>query len=124
MKKVKWLKRPEADNWVAANVYLGLLGYGKLPPTDLNRLTISTFKAKDILRASGHQLLHEGNEKVESKIENIKAGKRLSPVILVQTGPGDPLVIADGYHRICALYYVDKEVDIPCIIRALKTAKG
>jgi hypothetical protein len=31
MKKVKWLKRPEADNRVAANIYLGLLGLKPIP---------------------------------------------------------------------------------------------
>ena len=121
MKKVKWLERPTAKEWLAANVYLGLLGHGKLPPTDLNRLTIHKLKAKDILRASGLQLLRESNEKVESKIEKIEDGKRLAPIILVVTEPGKPLIIADGYHRICALYYVDKEVEIPCVIRTLKS---
>ena len=119
-KKVKWLKRPTDKEWFAANVYLGLLGYGHLPPTDLSRLKIYMFKAKDILRASGLQLLRESNEKVESKVAKIKHGKPLSPIILVRTKPGAALVIADGYHRICALYYFDKEVEIPCVIRTLK----
>lgn len=47
----------------------------------------------------------------------------MSPIILVRTKPGDPLLIADGYHRICALYYVDKEVEIPCVLRTLKATR-
>ena len=119
-KKVKWLKRPEAKNWLAANDYLGLLGYGHLPPTDLSRLKVQTFKAKDILRASGLQLLPESNKKVESKEEKINDGKPLSPIILVLTEPGNHLVIADGYHRVCAVYYVNQDAEIPCVIRNLK----
>jgi hypothetical protein len=25
-----------------------------------------------------------------------------------------PLVVADGYHRICASYHLDENADIPC----------
>ncbi|MFD2474257.1 hypothetical protein [Amycolatopsis silviterrae] len=46
--------------------------------------------------------------------------KALSPVLLVR-GHGHPgfataddLVIADGYHRVCASYHLDENADIPC----------
>jgi hypothetical protein len=25
-----------------------------------------------------------------------------------------PLVVADGYHRICASYHLDEDAEIPC----------
>jgi hypothetical protein len=44
----------------------------------------------------------------------------LSPVLLVRghTNPplhvNDDLVIADGYHRVCASHHLDENADIPC----------
>ena len=29
-------------------------------------------------------------------------------------GQGVPLVVADGYHRICAICYYDESAPIPC----------
>jgi hypothetical protein len=37
----------------------------------------------------------------------------LSPVLLVS---GDPLWIADGYHRICVSYHIDEKAEVPCRI--------
>lgn len=119
-KKVRWLKRPEAKDWLAANDYLHLLGYGKLPGANLDGLTVRSFMAKDILRASGVHLLSQGNEKVKSKAKKINDGKPLSPIILVLTEPGKPLLIADGYHRVCAAHYVNENTKIPCVVRMLK----
>jgi hypothetical protein len=31
-----------------------------------------------------------------------------------QAEAGVPLIIADGYHRICASYNLDEDADIPC----------
>src|SRR5260221_8426462 len=36
---------------------------------------------------------------------------KLSPVLLVV---GKPLIIADGYHRVCALHALSEDLDIPC----------
>lgn len=27
-----------------------------------------------------------------------------------------PLIAADGYHRVCASYWIDENTDIPCIL--------
>ena len=43
----------------------------------------------------------------------VKKGDKLSPVLLVQ---GEPLWVADGYHRICASYHLDEKVMVPCQI--------
>ena len=41
-------------------------------------------------------------------------GKALSPILLVrQSGK---VVIADGYHRLCAVYGFDEDAPIPCKI--------
>jgi hypothetical protein len=42
-------------------------------------------------------------------------GKQLSPVLLVRGTLGAyPLVIADGYHRVCAAYHTDENAEVPC----------
>jgi hypothetical protein len=116
-KKVRWLDRPEPDNWRSANTYLGLLGYGQSPLPGLPGLPVETLMAKDILRASGLQRLHQSNEKVESKVDKVNDGTPLSPLILLRGIPGvRPLIIADGYHRISALYVVDKEIEVRVVI--------
>ena len=63
-------------------------------------------KAKDLLRASSSPLLPPENFHVASDLAKTRSGERLSPVLLVRgvLGTGVPLVVADGYHRICASY--------------------
>lgn len=47
----------------------------------------------------------------------VDRGIKLSPVLLVRGSLGDyPLVIADGFHRICASYHLDQNAVIPCHI--------
>ena len=46
-------------------------------------------------------------------LKKIKQGSKLSPVLLVQ---GDPLWIADGYHRICVSYHIDEKEEVLCRI--------
>jgi hypothetical protein len=40
----------------------------------------------------------------------------LSPILLLRGDGEHPLVIADGYHRVCASYWIDENTDIPCIL--------
>lgn len=45
-------------------------------------------------------------------------GEHFAPVLLVRGDllAGRPLVVADGYHRICASYHVNEDTAIPCRI--------
>jgi len=76
----------------------------------------TTFKAKDILRASALALLPIDNPHVALDLSKIRAGKALSPILLVrgELTAGIVLQIADGYHRVCASYHTDENTDIPC----------
>jgi hypothetical protein len=40
----------------------------------------------------------------------------LSPILLLRASDRSPLVIADGYHRVCASYWTDENTDIPCVL--------
>ena len=73
-------------------------------------------KAKDILRASQPALLDEKNKHVTDALLKVSSGQSLSPILLLRGGDDHPLIVADGYHRVCASYWIDENADIPCIL--------
>jgi hypothetical protein len=66
-------------------------------------------------------LLSRDEPHVDADLKRIEKGKPLLPVLLVrgEMASGLPLVIADGYHRICAVCYFDENAPIPCWIVSL-----
>lgn len=110
-----WLKDPEDHNFPAAQDYLELQYSKEMSKFLVDRLrrepTIKK-KAKDILRASRLPLLKKSNIHVKSNLKKVKHGELLSPVLLVRNQ--NRLVIADGYHRVCAIYYLSEDLEIPC----------
>jgi len=116
---VSWLDQPADHDYPAAASYLALLA----APDEIKQwvAVLKTtpqlrFKAKDILRAARLALLPIDNPHVASDLKKIKAGKALSPILLVRgdLGSGIALQVADGYHRVCASYHTDENTDIPC----------
>src|SRR5260370_8751705 len=73
-------------------------------------------KAKDILRASQLALLGEDNKHVASDLRKVASGAALSPILLLRGNRDHPLIVADGYHRACASYWIDENTDIPSIL--------
>lgn len=115
MTEIKWLDKPEEHDYAAAEDYLSLLvdpWTAEDTARVLERATTTKRKAKDILRASGLKLLSDDNLHVAKDMTKAQFGKKLSPVLLVRTDLG--LQIADGYHRVCAVYHLDEDADIPC----------
>ncbi len=120
-KKIKttWLSKSEDHDYPAAMSYLGLLYDEKTLAMKVKKLRqahMSYFKAKDILRASGSPLLSVNNFHVKKDQEKILSRKKLSPLLLVRDTKNGKLVIADGYHRMCAVYFYDEDAVIPCKI--------
>jgi hypothetical protein len=117
MRTEHWKDQPEAQDYPAAQSYLSLLmdpgAATSLVAVLAAATTLEHFKAKDVLRASGLALLPTDNKHVASDLQKVKDGKKLSPVLLVR---GEPLLVADGYHRVCASYHLDENADIPCRI--------
>ena len=110
-----WLVKPETHDYPAAEDYLELLFSDKKIVDIIRKMKaakMDTKKAKDILRASGLPLLPMDNVHVKKNIEKVREGKKLSPVLLVRGG--EKLIIADGYHRVCAIYYLSEDLNIPC----------
>jgi len=77
---------------------------------------VTSFKAKDIFRASALSLLGVSNFHVEKDLKKIRNGRKLSPLLLVRDETHAKVVIADGYHRLCAVYSFDEDSMIPCKI--------
>jgi hypothetical protein len=52
---------------------------------------------------------------VQRDLKKIKKGTALSPILVVrgELDTGVAMQIADGYHRVCASYYIDENTDIP-----------
>lgn len=117
--EIKWLPAPEPHDYPAAKSYLRLLYDERTAVAHVDKLQrarMSKFKAKDIFRASRLSLLGISNFHVKKDRKKIKAGQFLSPLLLVRDDKNGKVVIADGYHRLCAVYSFDEDAVIPCKI--------
>ena len=116
---ITWLADVEEHNYPAAENYLLLMySVAEVPKliARLRKAEIVKFKAKDIFRASQLSLLGISNSHVEKDRKKIKNGTPLSPLLLVRDGKHGKVVIADGYHRLCAIYGFDEDAWIRCKI--------
>ncbi len=82
----------------------------------LRPAVVVSYKGKDIFRASALSLLGDSNSHVKSDQKKIEAGQALSPLLLVRDSAHGRVIIADGYHRLCAVYTFDEDAVIPCKI--------
>ncbi len=117
--KEHWKDEPDDHDFPAATDYLSLLFPERLASAVVDGLhTAPTIrrKAKDLLRASRLPLLPREDVHVKRDLKRVAKGQLLSPVLLVRgrAGLGTPLIVADGYHRICASYYLDEDADVHC----------
>ena len=114
--KIHWLDDVEDHDYPAAESYLSLV----LHPDDVDTVmsqfpyeVAKTFKAKDLLRASGLPLLVD-DVHVERDLHKISHGVSLSPILVVNSC--ETLYVADGYHRLCAAYQTSSDAEVPCKI--------
>ncbi len=116
-----WQLEPDAHDFPAARTYLSLICdpacAAKIVKL-LQRASTSSYQAKDLLRASRLPLLEETNKHVSQDLQKVASGQKLSPILLVRGRfeKNRDLVIADGYHRVCASYWLDENSVIPCRI--------
>ncbi|MGA8014787.1 MAG: hypothetical protein WCB85_02585 [Candidatus Dormiibacterota bacterium] len=116
-----WKDQPDEHDFPAAADYLSLVLEPKAVSAKVAALQAAPLthrKAKDLLRASRLPPLPPDNLHVRKDLAKVDGGQLLSPVLLLR---GDmetdvPLIVADGYHRICASYHLDEDADIPCRI--------
>lgn len=118
-KKIRWKSSPKGKDYEGVRDFLTLL----CSAGDADKLIARLVEAepieragKDLLRAAELPLLSEDDPHVSEDLKDIRKGKALAPVLLIR---GDlkkahSLVIADGYHRVCASYIVDEGSPISC----------
>jgi hypothetical protein len=124
MSDIKWLDTPEEHDYPNARSFLRLLLSPKQVDDVLERLAkadTTFFAAKDILRAAKLKPLGDLNLYVARDLKKIKNEVELSPILLVRgdLAVDSRLTIADGYHRVCAAYWHDEDVEVPCHIVGL-----
>jgi len=56
------------------------------------------------------------NLHVEKDRDKISKGRGLSPLLLLRDTQNGKVVIADGYHRLCAIYEFNEDALIHCKI--------
>jgi hypothetical protein len=117
--EIRWLEDADEDDYPAAESFLTLL-YDESAAAalvkSLRKARPIEIAAKDVFRASGMSLLGISNTHVEKDRKKIRARKKLSPLLLVRPDDRRHVVIADGYHRLCAVYSFDEDARIPCKI--------
>jgi hypothetical protein len=125
--KERWKESPDEHDYPAAEDYLSLVATPATAKALARRLRTAPLvrrKAKDLLRASRLPVLAPDNFHVAKDLKKVTKGKLLSPVLCVRgmMRLHVPLIVADGYHRICASYHLDEDADIPCRITDLGKA--
>jgi hypothetical protein len=120
-KAPRWSKRPVTDDYTAALEYLGLIfpaSQAKRLVTRLRNARPIKRAAKDLLRASSLPVLPPADAAVARDLKKIQKGKPLSPILLIQgdASIGAGLIVADGYHRICAAHHEDESAEVMCLM--------
>jgi len=119
IKSIQWLSLPEEHDYAASFSYLSLHfteSEVEKYVEHLKAAPITQFKAKDIFRASTLSLLGISNSHIKKDLQKIKNEESLSPILLVRNAVNMKLIIADGYHRLCAVYSLNEDAFIPCKI--------
>jgi hypothetical protein len=117
--KIKWLDKPEKHDYKAAESYLSLTmepAAAKGAAEALRDADMTSFAAKDIFRASSLSLLGVSDSHVEADRAKIIRDEKLSPLLLYRDKMNGKVIIADSYHRVCAVYKFDEDAMIPCKI--------
>ena len=119
--KLEWAEKGEAEDFDAAVKFLSLLcsdTKAKALVKSLRNSRLVEHAAKDLLRAAQLPLLPSDEPHVSEDLKRIQKGKGLAPVLLVRgdLASGLPLIVADGYHRICAVVYFDESAPVRCRI--------
>jgi len=110
--EIKWLPDVEEHDYPAAASFLGLIfndEYVKFIINNLKTAPITEFHVKDVIRASGLAPLPLTNFHVNKDLKKINDGKSLSPILLVRDEANGKVTIADGWHRVCAIYLTNED---------------
>ena len=114
---ITWQDDANPADYEAAGHYLALVDNQKnIDKTlaDLKAGTIVEYKATDLLRAAQLIVPKADDRPTREQIKKIKHGEPVSPVLLVRVPALRKVIVADGFHRICAAYRIDPDVVLHC----------
>jgi hypothetical protein len=117
--KINWLSSPVDSDYVSAERYLSLLFKPRKCRKLLRKLRaapMSEYPAKDILRASRTPMSEVAAFDWGRQQQQIREGEALGPILIVRQNDGAGLIIADGFHRMCALFAEDELIKVFCKI--------
>ena len=120
-RKPIWLPRQQAEDCGHARAYLDLLFAPRAAAAlskAFGKAKVQSHAAKDIVRAGRITPLPATNARVAQDLKKIAKGKKIPPILLVR---GDaardlPLVVADGMHRLSAVWHYDEADDVACVL--------
>jgi hypothetical protein len=117
--RLPWLPEPVEQDYVSAERYLSLMFKPKKCrrwAQALRAAPMAEYAAKDILRASRTPMAEVAAFDWQKQRDQIRNGEPLAPILLVRQDDGGQLIIADGFHRMCALFMEDELLKVPCKI--------
>jgi hypothetical protein len=118
-RRIKWLKEVERHDFSAGEAYLRLLFPAPVAReriASLKKVKVTVHAAKDILRASELAMLPQKDPDVARQLKKIQEGEKLSPLLVVRESGHARLIVADGFHRLCAVNHLDPDEQVPCKI--------
>lgn len=114
-KPVKWIKRPRKKDYPSAEAYLTLtLGQGRARRL-IKRLRAAKLRklpARDILRASRTPMSEVRAFDWVRQNKDIKKGRPFAPLLLVCDTRSGKLIVADGFHRLCAAFAQNQNANV------------
>ena len=119
--ELNWSESEEGQDFKAAFKFLSLLCSERKANAlveSLRGAKVVDHAAKDLLRAAQLPLLPRDEPHVDDDLKRIQKDKPLAPVLLIRgdLASGLPLMVADGYHRICAVVYFNESAPVRCRI--------
>jgi hypothetical protein len=126
--KIVWKKKSRSKDYDAALKYLSLIfpiATAERLVQALHKASLIEYAAKDLLRGSSLPVLPRDEAQVDEDLRRIHKGKALVPVLLIRGGiyKGVPLILADGYHRICAICYYEERAPLVCRLVNMRGGK-
>lgn len=108
-----WAAAPTTDDIADAAWFLTLLAVpGPLAVDPLPR----SYQAKDLLRAARLTALPRENAGVHKWLGRLHDGVEIPPVLIMAGSLDRPLIIAEGFHRVCACYIHDEQTPVECFL--------
>jgi hypothetical protein len=114
---ILWKADVDPEDYDAAFLYLSILLDRKRALAAVEALKkekVVTRRANDVLRGCRREPLPLTDIGVKASTEGVRAGKKLSPILVVSFSHGGD--IADGYHRVSVVYNIDPFADVKCKI--------